>query len=233
MDTALTLALSLDREGKWTGRRNEKNHRLSGDYNGLDTIHTDRLCSAMVQHSVPNIRMFFRVLWMDWGTRMSEIFTVPFTIAAIISPSGYGQVIFGVMAILAFLVTAYRIWADERRQLIKLETYLAPRLRFEFDPNQPKFVSVTPTQEGLDMLYVRVIARALSPIVNNCRGYLQRVSQLDGERYVVLFDETCPLPWSYENPHIIQAKELNHDVDAFLDVAWFADPSKVAPALDS
>ena len=51
------------------------------------------------------------------------------------------------MAILAFLVTAYRIWADERRRLVQLEDHLAPRLRFEFDPKQPKFVSVN-TRDG-------------------------------------------------------------------------------------
>jgi len=40
----------------------------------------------------------------------------------------------------------------------------------------------------------------------------------------MLFDETLLLPWSYEDPQSVQPKQLNHDVDAFLDVAWFADP---------
>jgi hypothetical protein len=128
------------------------------------------------------------------------------------------------MAILAFLFTAYRIWADERRQLVSLEQHLAPRLRIEFDPRQPKFVSVTSENSGFAILYVRVLARALSPIVNNCRVYLQQVSQLNGERYVMLFDEPLLLPWSYENPQDIQSRQLNHDVDALLDVGWFGDP---------
>jgi hypothetical protein len=80
------------------------------------------------------------------------------------------------------------------------------------------------------MLYVRGLARALSPTVNDCRGYLQRVSQLDGERYVMLFDETFPLPWSYENPQAVHPKQLNHDEDGFLDLAWFADPKRLAPS---
>jgi hypothetical protein len=40
----------------------------------------------------------------------------------------------------------------------------------------------------------------------------------------MLFDETAQLPWSYENPQSVQSRQLNHEVDAFLDVAWFAEP---------
>jgi hypothetical protein len=61
--------------------------------------------------------------------------------------------------------------------------------------------------------------------VKNCSAYLQRVSQWDGEQYVPLFDGPFQLPWSYEAPQSVQPKDLNHDVDALLDVAWFADPS--------
>jgi hypothetical protein len=75
------------------------------------------------------------------------------------------------------------------------------------------------------MLYVRVLARAMSPVVKGCRAYLLRISQWDNDRYVPLFDQPLLLPWSYENPQSIQPKDLNHDVDAFLDVVWFADPA--------
>jgi hypothetical protein len=77
------------------------------------------------------------------------------------------------------------------------------------------------------MIYVRVIARARSPIVEECRGYLQRISQWDGTQYVALFDETLELPWS-GNASDTQPRQINHDVDAFLDVAWVAD-SQFAP----
>jgi len=77
---------------------------------------------------------------------------------------------------------------DSVRQLVQNEQYLAPRLRLEFDPSQPKFVSPTTTVGNYKMLYVRVLARAVSPTVKDCRVYLQRVSQVDGEKYVTLFD---------------------------------------------
>jgi hypothetical protein len=185
----------------------------------------------MDQSSPPSIRQFLRVAYQDWATLMSGTFTVPFSVLAAVLPSrwGYARPIFVVMAVLLLSFTSYRVWKTERERLIALQKHLAPRLRFEFDPNQPKFVSVMPAYGGFDMLYVRVLARALSPTVNNCRGYLQRVSQLDGEGYVMLFDETFPLPWSYENPQSVQPKQLNHGVDAFLDVAWFVDPKKSNP----
>jgi hypothetical protein len=158
---------------------------------------------------------------------MSGALAVPFTIVATVLPSNWGntRLILAVMAVVFFLFTGYRLWARERAQRIALEKHLAPSLRFEFDPREAKFVSKTQAPDGFDMLYLRVLARAVSPTVKNCNAYLQRVSQWDGEQYVVLFDRPFPLPWSYEGPQSVQPKDLNHGVDAFLDVAWFADPT--------
>jgi hypothetical protein len=183
----------------------------------------------MVQHRPPNIRGFFHVIWYDWGARMSGIFTVPFTLATIVF-TGYARGIFGAMAIAAFLATAYQIWADERRLLVSLEQHLAPRLRIEFDPRSPKFVSPAVTANGIHMIYVRVLARSLSPIVRDCRAYLTGISFWNGERYVPLFDEQVPIPWSYEHPSVIAPRVLNHEVDALLDVAWFAEPDRELPS---
>src|SRR5260370_1185054 len=151
----------------------------------------------MAQHPAPNIKGFFLVIWNDWGARMSGIFTVPFTILTI-AFSGYARGLFGAMAIFAFLITAYRIWADERMRLVVLEQHFAPRLRIEFDPQAAKFVLPTRTTGGINMRYIRVIVRALSPVVRDCRAYLERISYWDGETYIPLFDEQLPMPWSYE-----------------------------------
>src|SRR5215472_7743257 len=164
----------------------------------------------MLQHREPDAREFLRVVWLDWAALVSGVFTIPFTIAAILLPSGYGRAISGVMAILALLATSYRIWASERRQRVLLELHLAPRLRLEFDPHQPKFLHSTlaiPMSAGSStfrILYVRVLARSISPVVNGCRAYLQRISQWNGAGYVPLFEESIPLPWSYENPESVK-----------------------------
>lgn len=177
----------------------------------------------MVQHEPPSIREFIRVSAHEWLTLMSGILTVPFAIFAFLFPNV--RWMFEALAASAFAFTVYRIWFYERRQLVDLEAHLAPRLRMEFAPLQPKFVSSTRVVGSLEILYVRVLARALSPMVKNCRAYLLQISQLDGEQYVPLFEEPLLLPWSHENPKSIQPKDLNHDVDAFLDVAWFTDPT--------
>jgi hypothetical protein len=88
----------------------------------------------MNQSAAPSVREFLRVIWLDWGTLMSRILTVPFAIAAVLLPSGYIRHGFGVMAVLALLWTAYRVWADERQHRLELEHHLAPRLPIEFDP---------------------------------------------------------------------------------------------------
>ena len=180
----------------------------------------------MPQHSKPGIPEFFRVLWKDWGSRMSGSLAVPFTVAAIVLPSAHGQILFGGLAVLAFLITGYRIWADERRLVFGLEQHLAPRLRIEFDPKISKCLSPTRTEGGIEMLYIRVIVRALSPIVADCRAYLDRIFYWDGIQYVSLFDEQLPIPWSYQDPGNIEPRVLNHEVDALLDVAWLADPQQ-------
>jgi hypothetical protein len=209
-----------------SGRR--RNHPKSlGDCDELATAWQISVCSGlMARHSSPTIKGFLWVIWCDWGALMSGIFTVPFTIAAVLFPSGDARAIFGTMAVLAFLFTAYRIWADERRQLVTLEQHLAPRLRIEFDPKIAKCVSPTRTVNGIEMRYIRVIVRALSPIVRDCRAYLDGISYWDGTGYIALFDEQLPMPWSYEDPVNIVPRVLNHDVDALLDVAWLADPKR-------
>jgi hypothetical protein len=122
----------------------------------------------------------------------------------------------------------YLVWEEEARQHATLQERFKPRLRIEFDPTNPKFVAATRTDNGVDMLFVRVNVRALSPVVRGCRAYLTRVSQLEGDHYVSLFDEHLPMPWSNQDPNNFHVpKELNHDVDALLDVAWFAEPDNL------
>lgn len=89
--------------------------------------------------------------------------TVPFAFLAYIFPNV--RWFFVPLAVCAFAFTVYRIWAYERRELVDLEAHLAPRLRLEFDPLQPKFVLLTPVIGSLELLYVRVLARAISPVV--------------------------------------------------------------------
>jgi hypothetical protein len=108
----------------------------------------------MVQHRPPSIGEFIYVSAREWLTLMSGILIVPFAILAYRFPNV--RWLFGGLTVFAFAFTVYRIWAYERRQLVELETHLAPRLRIEFDPLQLKFVSSTTVVGSLKMLYVRV-----------------------------------------------------------------------------
>src|ERR1700722_4984225 len=114
----------------------------------------------MDQSSPPGIRQFLSVVYQDWTALYERCGHGSLYLTATLLPShwGYTRPIFGVMAGRLFSVTVYRVRATERTRRIALEQDLAPRLRLEFDPNQPKFVSLTPALGGFEMLYVRVLA---------------------------------------------------------------------------
>lgn len=180
----------------------------------------------MRQSPLPSIRQFVDVAYRDWAARMSGALTVPFSALAI-AFSGYGRPIFEAMAALCLVITMYRVWAVERGRRIELEKLLAPNLRIEFDPNDARFMTLTKTQDHFDALYIRVIARALSPTVRNSCAFLKRISQRRGDGYVTLFEESTPLPWSYTDGKDWGPRNLNHDRDAYLDIAWLADPKSI------
>ncbi len=134
-----------------------------------------------------------------------------------------------IIVLIGLFIGGYLAWEQEERERLKLERRLAPRLRLECDPGSANFVWPTPTQAGFKMVYLRVLARAMSQTVKKCQAFLQRVSQWDGNNYVSLYDVPIELPWSERNPLAIEPQDLNHDVGMFVDVAWFADPASGLP----
>jgi hypothetical protein len=56
---------------------------------------------------------FLIAIWSDWLARMSGPLTVPFTIAAFFVPGPAYRALFAALAVMAGLVTCYRVWATE------------------------------------------------------------------------------------------------------------------------
>jgi hypothetical protein len=56
---------------------------------------------------------FLSAIWADWLARMSGPLTVPFTLAAFFLPSSIARISFTILAVIAGLVTCYRIWKAE------------------------------------------------------------------------------------------------------------------------
>ena len=135
-----------------------------------------------------------------------------------------------VLAIL--LVGGCLVWEEEEHQHMGLREHYAtlterfkPRLTIEFDPQAAKFITRTQTTGGINMIYIRVNVRALSPHIGDCLAHLERISYWNGTDYTPLFDEHLRIPWASENPKQVAPKALNHDADALLDVAWLAQPN--------
>jgi hypothetical protein len=59
------------------------------------------------------MRRFLSAIWADWLARMSGPLTVPFTLAAFFLPSSIARISFTILAVIAGLVTCYRIWKAE------------------------------------------------------------------------------------------------------------------------
>jgi hypothetical protein len=71
------------------------------------------------------IGKFFVAIGQDWLARMSGPLTVPFTVAALfVSASSY-RYLFAVLAIVAYAVTCYRLWAHGDEELQKADTVIA------------------------------------------------------------------------------------------------------------
>jgi len=59
------------------------------------------------------VHKFFLAIGSDWLARMSGPLTVPFTVLAFVLPSTVTRILFAILAVIAGLVTCYRVWATE------------------------------------------------------------------------------------------------------------------------
>jgi hypothetical protein len=66
----------------------------------------------------------------DWLARMSGPLTVPFTIAAFLLPSTSARILLAILAVVAALVTCYRVWVKEydRAEAERAKNEVAPHM---------------------------------------------------------------------------------------------------------
>src|SRR5580704_14035441 len=65
--------------------------------------------------SIPTLFVYFRALWNDWLTGMCGALSVPFAAIAVLwAHAPPAKLLWGCLAILAFVVAGYRIWRNER-----------------------------------------------------------------------------------------------------------------------
>ncbi len=64
--------------------------------------------------SKPKVREFLRALVSDGLSRISGGLSVPFTALSLFLDAHWAKTLFAVLAIIAFVVASYRVWANER-----------------------------------------------------------------------------------------------------------------------
>jgi len=76
------------------------------------------------------LKKFLSAIMSDWLARMSGPLTVPFTIAGFLLPSVPGRALFTILAVVAALVTCYRVWAKEyERAEVEIAKHSLPLLK--------------------------------------------------------------------------------------------------------
>jgi hypothetical protein len=71
------------------------------------------------------IRRFISAIGADWLARMSGPLTVPFTVAAFFLPSTVAKISFTILAVIAALITCFRIWNTAETEKEQLRAELA------------------------------------------------------------------------------------------------------------
>lgn len=171
----------------------------------------------------PTLREFFLVVWRHWGPLMSGSFSVPFAALSVFAESSVGKLIWGMMAITAFLTAAYWIWANERSNVVKLQNRLSSKIRLFLkpDPQHPGIdIGKGPNEE--DLPYVQVCAEPVneSTIYNpvaNITSVEHRSSETSAFKEIT--SEPARSDWSRQPPPVT----LSKGKACRFNIVWFSD----------
>jgi hypothetical protein len=84
----------------------------------------------------PSIREFVRVIWEDWGSRVSGALSIPFTVLALFAKADYARIIWACLAVIGVVATIYQVWSKERKRVVQLEESLSQ----ERQKNTPELI---------------------------------------------------------------------------------------------
>ena len=74
---------------------------------------TGHVALSATMPSMGKFGRFLSAIWSDWLARMSGPLTVPFAVAALLLPSTAAKMLFAALAVIAALLTCYRVWVKE------------------------------------------------------------------------------------------------------------------------
>jgi hypothetical protein len=152
----------------------------------------------------PTIREFFLVVWRHWGPLMSGVFSVPFASLSVFAESTYGKIIWGAMAVLAFLVAAYLIWANERKTVVAFQDRLAPKIMLFLNPDpfgQTTGIEIAKGTGGDDVPYIQVCAEPITDItIYDPVPHITKIEHRANETSVFyeVLGESRPIDWSWQ-----------------------------------
>jgi len=109
------------------------------------------------------IGKFFRAMFSEWVSGLTGAASIPFTVAALWVSSHAQRLLYGSLAGILLLVSAYRVWAKENSRAENAESELA-NLKARYFADQPKL--------GLDILSTEGMKQWME-LVDPVQFYLQ------------------------------------------------------------
>lgn len=138
--------------------------------------------------------------------------------------------------VIAFAISIYSIWSDERIKVVDLQERIEPKLEIYFDPKDKRCVQHYPiNRESTEIFdWVRVLPRCSgkSELVHNCRGFLRGVSKIEenGEETRFDFDDSYQVIWSPEDD--FSPRQISPEKNTYLNILQiFPKPPYIRPQL--
>jgi hypothetical protein len=94
------------------------------------------------------VGQFFRAMFSEWWSGLSGPSSVPFAVASLWVSSPVQRVLYGSLAVILLLFSAYRIWSKQRDWTDKAESELL-NLKKKYLDDQPKFGMDILSTEGM------------------------------------------------------------------------------------
>lgn len=175
-------------------------------------------------------REYFKAFRAHWLSAMTGGFSVPFGAFSAFSATTYGQLLWGALAVGAFVFASYRVWAVERRKVLALTEQLAPKMRLFLHYDAKEGVSGVEFAEGphgQSYPYVQVSVDAITDLViENPQAHLVRVDHRSNDSEFFLNEimgETQIAGWSRQpkSVHLSKGNPVRFNIFSYTPGAIF------------
>ncbi len=145
--------------------------------------------SSATMAGMAKFSRFLAAIMSDWLARMSGPLTVPFAVAAFLLPSVAARVLFAVLAVIAALITFYRVWGKEydRAEAEKEKNEIAPEIEVQVS----SIITKGSFGSGVTDLFAHLILTLREPNEVVVKDFSLTAQQGTEYFHAVALEDTC------------------------------------------